>query len=87
MKERILKGWNIQRVLFPVIGMIIIIQAYNDKQWMGALLGAYFVSMGIFRFGCASGRCVESISNQKAPQESNNESTGEVEFEEVKIKK
>ena len=57
MKERNLTGWNFQRIVFSVMGIFIIIQSISDKQWFGLFFGAYFASMGIFRFGCASGNC------------------------------
>ena len=57
MKERIMKGWSLKRILFVVFGLYIIYQSAMDKSWMGIALGAYFVSMGVFAFGCASGNC------------------------------
>ncbi|MBK7469089.1 MAG: hypothetical protein IPJ43_21185 [Saprospiraceae bacterium] len=30
-------------------------------QWVGALLGAYFASIGLFAFGCAAGNCLVQI--------------------------
>jgi len=58
MKDRILTGWNIQRVVFLVIGLIITIQSILDRQVTGAIIGLYFTAMGIFRFGCAAGGCI-----------------------------
>lgn len=53
---------------------------YNE--WMGALLGTYFASMGLFAFGCAGGQsyggnCYSNtaITAKKSEQ---------VEYEEVK---
>ena len=57
MKERMIKGWSLKRILFIVFGLYIIYQSAMDKSWMGIALGAYFVSMGVFAFGCASGNC------------------------------
>ena len=57
MKDRILNGWNFQRVVFVVMGSFIIVQSIIDKQWFGLFFGAYFASMGVFRFGCAAGNC------------------------------
>lgn len=57
MKDRILKGWNIRRGLYLVVGLFVVFQAIATEQWIGILLGIYFTSMGIFAYGCASGNC------------------------------
>lgn len=57
IKYRLTTGWNFQRVLFVVIGSFVIVQAIVDGQWMFAAFGAYFASMGLFGYGCASGSC------------------------------
>jgi len=65
MKERILYGWNIRRVLYTLIGSIVIIQSVIQHQWWGIFLGGYFAAMGIFRFGCASGECFTGSCDYK----------------------
>ena len=50
-------GWNIRRILFVSFGIYIIYTSVLDKSWVGVVLGAYFMSMGIFSFGCAAGNC------------------------------
>lgn len=57
MKNKILYGWSPRRVLYLVLGIAVIAYAVIAKEWWGALLGAYFASMGLFNFGCASGNC------------------------------
>ncbi len=57
MKERILKGWSLRRIIFVVFGLYVIYQSGIDKSWAGIAIGTYFLSMGIFAFGCASGNC------------------------------
>ena len=57
MIKRISTGWNIQRLLFLLIGGSIVYQAYIDQEWLAVGLGTYFMSMGLFAFGCASGYC------------------------------
>lgn len=59
ISERILTGWNFQRVFYLIAGTGLVIFALVDSQWVGAALGSYFVAMGIFGFGCASGKCEE----------------------------
>ncbi len=50
-------NWTFTRVLYLVMGGIIITQSINSQEWLGIALGSYFASMGIFAFGCASGSC------------------------------
>lgn len=57
MKDRILKGWNVRRVMYLVLGSIVIGQAILTQQYFLILFGVYFASMGLFNFGCASGAC------------------------------
>ena len=57
MKKRILTGWSIQRVVYVIIGGIIIAQSIIEQQWPLVLAGVYFALMGLFAFGCAAGNC------------------------------
>jgi hypothetical protein len=59
MKQRILYGWNFQRVLFLAFGILIIAQAISERSWVGLLPGIYFAAMGLFAFGCAGGNCFD----------------------------
>lgn len=79
MKERILTGWNVARVLYLAIGTLIIIQSSMDKQWIGVLLGSYFASMGLFAFGCASGNCYGGNCVVKPEQNIKTDAIGELE--------
>lgn len=82
MKERILYNWNITRVIYVIIGTFVLVQSAGQGQWPGIILGLYFVSMGLFAFGCAAGNCFggQCLPDQK--QDSN--STDEIEYKEVK---
>jgi hypothetical protein len=57
MKDRLLKGWTFIRVFYLAMGLIIATHSAMNMEWMGAILGAYFASMGLFSFGCAAGQC------------------------------
>ncbi|MDI9338490.1 MAG: hypothetical protein QM539_08705 [Alphaproteobacteria bacterium] len=57
MKKRMLTNWNFMRVLYLVMGTIIIVQSIINREWLGIVLGGYLASMGLFAFGCASGNC------------------------------
>ena len=85
MKERILTGWTLTRVLYLVMGTYIIVQSVLEQQWIGILLGGYFASMGLFAFGCAAGNCgVGRYSEGRKDQ--GMDDFGAVVFEEVKGK-
>ena len=57
MKDRILNGWSLRRILFVAFGLYVIYQSGSDKSVAGIAIGIYFLSMGVFAFGCASGNC------------------------------
>jgi hypothetical protein len=84
MKERILTGWTLTRVLYLVMGTYIVVQSVLEQQWIGILLGGYFASMGLFAFGCAAGNCGVGYSEGQKNQDSAN--FEDVVFEEVKGK-
>ena len=85
MKERILTGWTLTRVLYLAMGSYIVVQSILDEQWIGILLGGYFAAMGLFAFGCAAGNCrVGNYSEEQKNQGSAN--FEELVFEEVKPK-
>lgn len=52
-----MSGWSFRRVIYLLMGILIIIQAVGIAQWWGMALGFYFAAMGLFGFGCAGGQC------------------------------
>jgi len=82
LKERILKGWNIRRIIYLSLGSYMVVQSILQHEWLGALLGAYFAAMGIFAFGCAGGSCIPSGFQAKADSEKSK--TESVVYEEIK---
>lgn len=68
MKQRILTGWNWLRGIYLVTGIMIVIQAAMNGQWLGVALGSYFAAMAIFRFGCAAGSCLGDNCNTDSPK-------------------
>ena len=57
MIERLKTGWNIQRFLFSGIGAFVFFDSIQSQEWLGVLLGGYFLYMGLFAKGCASNAC------------------------------
>ena len=70
MKQQILTGWNFRRVLSMVLGGIVIIQAFNEKQWVAALFGGGLILMAIFNKTCCgaggNGSGICSVPTKKA---------------------
>jgi hypothetical protein len=85
MKDRLLNGWNVQRVLFVIMGTVVIIQGVVERQWMPVMLGVYFASMGLFSFGCASGACFQ-INSRNEPLSDEKPDVKSIDYEEVKGK-
>jgi len=86
MKERILTNWTLARVLYVLMGTLIIIQTVMDGMWIGVAFGTYFAAMGLFSFGCASGNCYTGDCATDSKQ-NNKSSIENVDFEEVKVNK
>ncbi len=51
------KNWDLRRILYLAGGIFFVLIAINDRAWWMIAFGLYFMSMAIFRFGCASGNC------------------------------
>lgn len=85
MKERVLNNWSFIRVLYLVMGTLIVVQTAMSREWLGVLIGSYFVVMGLFSIGCASGTCYGGNCTIESNKNSNS-SIQDAELEEVKIK-
>lgn len=85
LKQRLLTGWTFTRVLYLGLGIAVIINSATSQQWFGVLFGAYFASMGLFSFGCASGACFGGSCNTEPIQETKTQ-IQDVDFEEVNTK-
>lgn len=83
MKQRILSGWNFQRLLFLIIGTAVIAQSIVQKEWLGLVFGGYFAVMGLFGLGCAAGNCYER-NCYRSTRQNNKTDIVDVNFEEVK---
>lgn len=82
MRYRMLYGWNIRRVIYLVVGIIVIVYAINTQDWWPAIFGAYFAAMGLLGFGCAAGNCSTGFYQAKRKSDTNN--TENTSYEEIK---
>lgn len=83
MKERLLRGWNVMRILWLIVGVGIVTQSVNEKNFLMLLPGLYFVFAALANVGCFAGNCSVDYTSQK----SNKGPVADVEFEEVQSKK
>ena len=57
MKDKLLKGWNVRRAVYLIVGLIALGQAFYLEEYFLILFGAYFAIMAVLNIGCASGHC------------------------------
>ncbi|MGN6181638.1 MAG: hypothetical protein ACTHNW_20820 [Mucilaginibacter sp.] len=66
MKDRILRNWNLPRILRVMIGIVILIMAISRADPGSGIIGAVFTAMGVFNIGCCgSGACYTPVKNSK----------------------
>ncbi|WPQ63078.1 hypothetical protein SIO70_32440 [Chitinophaga sancti] len=68
MKQNLLRGWNFMRVLRLALGIFIIVQGFQSKEWLFMALGGLFTLMPLLNIGC----CGASECNTVVPGRSNN---------------
>lgn len=81
MYNRIFTGWTLTRAIYVLIGGATAISAIMDANWLFAVIGLFFASMGIFGLGCAGKNCA---TNTTSYQDAPDPDTVEVDYEEVK---
>jgi hypothetical protein len=54
MKSIFLSKWNFIRVLRLVIGVFIIVQGIQTKEWVIATVGGLFALLALLNTGCCS---------------------------------
>lgn len=69
MLERLRYGWTMRRALYLVMGAIFTWYFIQEKQYMGAAVGALFIAMGLFNMGCAAGNCSTGISSNRQAED------------------
>ena len=80
MKQLLLTNWNFFRLIRLFLGVMIVVQSFEVKDWMYGLVGILFSLMALFNKGCCSvNGCATPIKKIE-----NNESTEEISYKEVK---
>ncbi|MCC6287278.1 MAG: hypothetical protein IT249_05285 [Chitinophagaceae bacterium] len=81
MKASIISGWNAMRILRTVMGIVALIFAFIDKDFLLGAAGGLLLGMGIMNISCCgvSGCSVNSHSNRKVTKKGEEE----IQYEEV----
>lgn len=72
------KNWNIIRLIRLVIGVFIIVQGVQSKDWMLVTLGGVFSLMPIMNIGCCS------TNNCNTHTSKNTKDINDISYEEIK---
>lgn len=75
-----LSNWNFMGIIRLVLGIIVIIQGIQSKQWMLVALGGLFTLMPVFNIGCCSKVGCSTTSARKSTE------AKDITYEEVKSK-
>ncbi|MFT3946008.1 MAG: hypothetical protein QM763_03455 [Agriterribacter sp.] len=80
MKASIISGWNAMRILRAAMGIVTLIFAFMDQDFLLGIAGGLLLGMGIMNISCCgvSGCNVHSYSNKAIKK--NKE---EIQYEEV----
>jgi len=73
-----LRNWNFMRVLRLALGIFVIVQGVQAKEWMFVALGGIFSLMPLLNIGCCG------VSGCNTPIRKSNENTEDITYEEIK---
>lgn len=54
--------WNFMRVLQLAVGVIVIVQSIQSKDWLFVAAGSVFVLMPVFNIGCCGTSCCSTLT-------------------------
>lgn len=81
MLNTLLSGWNILRIIRLILGVMLLVQAFQTKFWGAGLLGSLLLFQAITNTGCCgAGGCGVPVSENNK----NTKSIDSIEYEEVK---
>jgi hypothetical protein len=83
LKNRLIKGWSLMRVIRVALALIIIVQSLTTSEIIFAFLGGLLLFQAAFNYGCCgAGGCDIDYSTPKPKSLSSKEEV--TTFEEVK---
>lgn len=77
MWQRATTNWNIFRIIRLLLGLMIVIQSIQFKEYWFVLVGAAFAGLAVFDMGCAGGNCAAPPLSKSATSQQLNETTYE----------
>lgn len=79
MWQQVVSNWNLMRIIRLGLGIMVIVQSIQFKEYWFVLIGILLAGLAIFNMGCASGACgVPPIQNRSTAK-----TMEEIEYEEV----
>lgn len=76
--QAIFSNWHLMRILRLVLGVMIIVQAVETREWMIGLMGVAFSTMALFNYGCCGVNGCDTT-----PTSPTNKSMQEITYERV----
>lgn len=73
-----LKTWDLMRVLRLALGIIIIVQGVQAKEWLFVALGGLFSLMPLLNIGCCG------VSGCNTPVSKSDKKAEDITYEEIK---
>jgi hypothetical protein len=73
-----LRNWNFMRLLRLALGIFIIVQGIQTKEWLFVALGGLFSLMPLLNIGCCG------ASGCNTPVSKSNKKVEEISYEEIK---
>jgi hypothetical protein len=58
LKNRMMTGWGLMRVVRLVLALILIVQAFTNSEFLFVVLGTVLLFQAVFDYGCCgTGKC------------------------------
>lgn len=67
MWQRISTNWNIFRIIRLLLGIMIMVQSIQFKEYAFVLVGTLFAGLALFDLGCAGGSCSAPGNQMRKP--------------------
>jgi hypothetical protein len=66
MMQKYFTSWNIQQWIYTFFGLLLVLQAFLEKEWLSLPFGFALILMAILKLGCVSGNCSYIPPQEKA---------------------
>lgn len=83
MLQRAMHNWNFFRVIRLILGIMIIVQSIQFREYWFALVGLLFAGMAVFGMGCAGGACAAPPMKRSTQKDEDSTQKNTIVYEEV----